>query len=355
MSQSIRITKTENPLPKPDQNNLGFGRYHTDHMFVMNYTEGTGWHDARIIPYSSLTMDPFTMVLHYGQAVFEGLKAYRTKDDRILLFRPRKNMERLNISNDRVCIPAVDVDFAVDAIKKLVEVDKDWVPSAEGTSLYIRPFIIATDEFLGVNVSSTYLFIIVLSPVGAYYKEGFNPTKIYVETNYVRSVKGGVGYAKVPGNYAASLKAQVEAKKLGYSQVLWLDGVERKYVEEVGTSNVFFLIGDEVVTPPLEGSILPGITRDTTIEILKNNGYKVNERRVALPELIEAYEKGLLKETFATGTAAVISPIGELNCGGNKLTINEGKIGKLSQWLYNTITGIQSGAIEDKFGWTTEV
>jgi len=352
---TITIEKTSSPKPKPDQNNLGFGEIFTDHMFIMDYTEGIGWHDARIIPYAPLSIDPATMVLHYGQAVFEGLKAYKTKDGRVLLFRPEQNVARINVSNERLCIPPLDVDSAVEAIKAVVKVDQDWIPDAEGTSLYIRPFIIATDPYLGVRPSNTYKFIIILGPVGAYYPEGIDPVKIYVESNYVRAVLGGLGFTKTPANYAASLKAQVEAKYKGYTQVLWLDGVDKKYVEEVGTMNVFFVIGDEVVTPSLEGSILPGITRDSTITLLKSWGVKVSERRISIQELYDAHAQGILTEAFGTGTAAVISPIGELNWDGNQIFVNDGKIGDLSQRIYDSITGVQNGTLEDKFGWTVEV
>ncbi len=353
--ETIKKILTQNPKTKPDQKNLGFGDYFTDHMFIMDYTEGKGWHDPRIVPYAPLSLDPAAMVLHYGQAIFEGMKAYRADDGRVLLFRPRKNMERVNISNDRLCIPQIDVDFCVECIKELIKVEKDWIPTEPGTSLYIRPFIIATDPHLGVRASATYQFIVILSPVGAYYKEGINPVKIYVEPFYVRAVKGGIGFAKTPGNYAASLKAQVEAKEKGYTQVLWLDGVEKKYIEEVGTMNVFFVIGDEILTPSLEGSILAGITRMSTIELLKSLGLKVTERRITIQEIIDAKENGTLKEAFGTGTAAVISPIGELYMDGTVIPINEGKIGELSQKIYDTITGIQSGKVEDTFHWTTLV
>jgi branched-chain amino acid aminotransferase len=355
MSSEIKIIKNTSPKPKPDQSNLGFGNYFSDHMFIMDYTEGKGWHDPRIVPYAPLELDPATMVLHYGQAIFEGLKAYRTRDNRILLFRPGRNMERVNISNDRLCIPPIDIDFCVEAVKELVRIEQDWVPSSEGTSLYIRPFIISTDPYLGVRASKTYKFIVILSPVGAYYPEGINPVKIYVENNYVRAVKGGIGFAKTPGNYAASLKAQVEAKEKGYTQVLWLDGVEKKYIEEVGTMNVFFKIKGEVVTPSLEGSILSGITRDSTIQLLKSWGINVSERRISISEIYEAHADGTLEEAFGTGTAAVISPIGELNWDGNKISVNGGKIGELSAKIYDTITGIQSGTLEDKLNWTVEV
>jgi len=355
MSYQITIEKTKNPKQKPDQNNLGFGLNFTDHMFIMDYTEGTGWHDPRIVPYAPLSLDPSCMVLHYGQAIFEGLKAYKGENGEILLFRPEKNMQRVNISNDRLCIPPIDVDFAVEAVKTLVKVDKDWIPEAEGTSLYIRPFIISTDPYLGVRPSNTYKFIIILCPVGAYYKEGINPVKIYVENKYVRAVKGGIGYAKTPGNYASSLKAQMEAKEKGYTQVLWLDGVEKKYVEEVGTMNVFFKINGEVITPSLEGSILAGITRNSTIELLNSMGIKVTERKISIGEIYEAHAKGTLEEAFGTGTAAVISPIGELNWDGKTIEINNGKIGELSSKIYNTITGIQSGKLQDTFGWTVKI
>lgn len=349
---NISITKTTNPKQKPDQNNLGFGTYFTDHMFIMDYTEGKGWHDPRIVPYAPLEMDPASMVLHYGQAIFEGLKAYKATNGHILLFRPDKNMARVNSSNDRLVIPRIDEDFCVQAIKKLVNVDSDWIPDAPGTSLYIRPFIIATDPFLGVRPSDTYKFIVILSPVGAYYKEGMNPVKIYVESNYVRAVKGGLGFAKTVANYASSLKAQVEAKHSGYTQVLWLDGIEKKYIEEVGTMNVFFKIDGEIITPSLEGSILPGITRMSTIELLKKSGLKVTERRISIQELYDAHAAGKLDEAFGTGTAAVISPIGEFNWDGNAITVNGGKIGPVAQQVYDTITGIQSGELEDTFGWT---
>lgn len=351
----ISTEKTSAPKTKPDQNNLVFGKNFTDHMFIMDYTEGRGWHDPRIIPYQPLVMEPSSMILHYGQAIFEGLKAYKASDGRVLLFRPHQNMARVNVSNERLCIPPIDVDDMVEAIKAVVKMDRDWIPEAEGTSLYIRPFIIATDPYLGVRPSNTYKFMIILCPVGAYYPEGIDPVKIYVENKYVRAVKGGIGFAKTPGNYAASLKAQMEAQAKGYTQVLWLDGVERKYIEEVGTMNVFFKIDGEVITPALEGSILAGITRDSTIDLLKDWGIRVTERRLGIEEIYEAHARGKLEEAFGTGTAAVISPIGELNWDNQIISINNGQTGELSQRIYDTITGIQSGELEDKFGWTVEV
>ena len=354
--QEIKVELTKQPKAKPtDETKLGFGSIFTDHMFVMNYDEGQGWHDARIVPYGPIELDPSAMCLHYGQTVFEGMKAYRAKDGRVLLFRPEKNMARLNVSNERLCIPKIDEAFALKCIEKLVSIEKDWIPTAEGTSLYIRPFIFATDAHVGVHPGKHLMFMVICSPVGAYYPEGLNPVKIYVESKYVRAVRGGMGYAKTGGNYAASLKAQDEAEDQKYTQVLWLDGVERKYVEEVGTMNVFFVIGDEVVTPALQGSILPGVTRMSAIEILKSWGLNVSERPIEIQEIYDAYQNGQLKEAFGTGTAAVISPIGQLKWDDHVMEINNGKIGEISQRLYDTLTGIQWGNIEDTMHWTVEV
>lgn len=352
----IRCELTKAPKKKPeDESKLGFGNYTTDHMFMMNYDEGEGWHDARIVPYAPLSIDPSAMCLHYGQEVFEGLKAYRGPDGTVRLFRPDKNMERLNQSNDRLCIPPVDQELAVEAVRKLVEIDQDWIPSAPDTSLYIRPFIFAVDPKLGVHPAKHLIFMVILSPVGAYYPEGLNPIKIFVENKYVRAVRGGMGNVKTGGNYAASLKAQAEAEKINYTQVLWLDGVERKYIEEVGTMNVFFKIGGEIVTPSLDGSTLPGITRMSVIELLRHWGYTVTERLISIDEVAEASANGTLEEAFGSGTAAVISPIGEFLYGENHMGINRGEIGEVSQRLYNELTGIQWGRQADPFGWTVEV
>jgi branched-chain amino acid aminotransferase len=352
----IKVDLTKNPKSKPEnEDNLGFGNIFSDHMFMMDYTEGRGWHDARIVPYGPIAYEPSIMVLHYGQTIFEGLKAYRASNGKIVLFRPDQNIKRLNESCDRLCIPRIDEEFGIEAIRKLVETDRDWVPHSHGTSLYVRPFIYATDPYLGVRPSHTYHFIIITGPVGAYYKEGLNPVKIYVESQYVRAVAGGIGAAKTAGNYAASLKAQMEAKEKGYTQVLWLDGVERKYVEEVGTMNVFFVIGDEVVTPALNGSILPGITRKSCIELLSSWGLKVSERRISIQEIYDANEKGLLKEAFGTGTAAVISPIGELFWNDRKITLSGGRIGELSGRLYDELTAIQYCEKPDRFNWIYEI
>jgi branched-chain amino acid aminotransferase len=353
--EQIQITLTKEKKAKPDENHLGFGKFFTDHMFMMNYSEGKGWHSPRIVPYGEISLSPAAMCLHYGQEVFEGLKAYKTEDGRILLFRPKKNMERLNVSNERLCIPAINEEFAVEAVKELVRIDADWIPTAKDTSLYIRPFIFGIDPFIGVHPSRELLFMVILSPVGAYYPEGLDPVKIFVEEKYVRAVKGGMGFTKTAGNYASSLKAQAEAAEKGFSQVLWLDGVERKYIEEVGTMNVFFVFEDEIVTPALQGSILSGITRMSAVEMLDAWGYTVHERSISIDELTEGIRSGKLKEAFGTGTAAVISPIGEFYACGERLQVNCGEIGALSQRLYDCLTDIQNGRAIDTFGWTLEV
>ncbi len=350
----IKITKTTNPKAKPE-GPLGFGKIFTDHMFIMDYTEGKGWHDPRVVPYHDLTLSPACLVFHYGQEMFEGLKAYKGDDGRSYLFRPDMNGKRTNNTNDRLCIPQIPVEDFVQAVKTVVKVDEDWIPTEPGTSLYVRPFIIATEPFLGVDVSETFMFIIILSPSGAYYEEGLAPVGIWIEDDYVRAVRGGMGYAKTGGNYAASLAAQVKAHDGGYSQVLWLDGVERKYIEEVGAMNIFFKIDGKVVTPMLNGSILPGITRDSVLTICRDWGIPTEERKVSVDELIEAQKTGKLEEVFGSGTAAVISPVGKLRYKDEVMTIGNGEIGQLSQKLYDTVTGIQLGKIEDKFGWRVEV
>ena len=351
---NISITRTTTPKQKPSPDTpLGFGKIPTDHMFIMNYTEGKGWHDARIVPYQNISLAPSAMVFHYAQEMFEGLKAYKGVDGKTRLFRPEMNAKRANASNERLCIPQLPEEDFVEAVKAIVKVDEDWIPTTEGASLYIRPFIIATDEFLGVAPSKTYLFIIILSPSGAYYASGLAPVGIWIEDDYVRAVKGGIGYAKTGGNYAASLAAQVKAHDDGYSQVLWLDGVERKYIEEVGAMNIFFKIDGKIITPMLNGSILPGITRNSVINVCKSWGYEVEERKISVDELLEAQKGGKLEECFGTGTAAVISPVGKLRFKDDVMTINNNEIGPVSQKLYDTITGIQWGKCEDTFGWTT--
>ena len=354
--QTIRIERTTAPKEKPGQDNpLVFGTIFTDHMFVMDYNEENGWHDPRIIPYQPLVLEPSCMVFHYGQEMFEGLKAYKADDGRILLFRPDKNIERANRSNRRLCIPEIPADIFLEALKTLVKVDADWIPTKPGTSLYIRPFVIATDPFLGVRPSHTYKFIIILSPVGAYYESGLDPVKIWIEDEYVRAVKGGIGEAKTGGNYVASLASQVKAHEEGYAQVLWLDGIHRKYIEEVGAMNIFFKINGTVVTPALNGSILPGVTRDSAIQLCKMWGIPVEERQISVDEVIKTAESGEMEECFGTGTAAVVSPVGELRYENEKMPISNNHIGELTQRIYDTITGIQLGRIEGPEGWSVEV
>ena len=352
----IKFIPTQNPKPKPDWSKLGFGKYFTDHMFVMDYTEGKGWHDPRIVPFGDITLSPAAMVLHYGQEMFEGLKAYLSPDGRILLFRPQKNIERMNETNRRLCIPEVDPDDVLEAIKAIVRTDRDWIPSLPGTSLYIRPFIFATDPYLGVRISQTYKFMIILSPVGAYYPEGINPVKIWIEDDYVRAVKGGIGEAQTGGNYVASLNAQIKAYSEGYTQVLWLDAKERRYVEEVGTMNIFFKIDNVLITAPLDnGTILAGITRDSVINLARDMGYTVEERQLSIEDVFDAHKDGRLEEVFGTGTAAVISPVGRMNWKDNIIEINGGRMGELSQKLYERITAIQYGKEPDKYGWIEKI
>ncbi|MGN0648652.1 MAG: branched-chain amino acid aminotransferase [Oscillospiraceae bacterium] len=353
---NIRFEKAPTLKQKPaDETKLGFGKIFTDYMFIMDYKTGEGWHDARIVPYGNLSLSPAALCLHYGQEVFEGMKAYRRADGGIQLFRPEENFKRLNSSNERLVIPELPVEMAMEGLMELLKIEKDWVPSAEGAALYIRPFIIAVDPFLGVRPGDEYLFIIILSPSGAYYASGLDPVKIYVESKYVRAVRGGMGYTKTGGNYAASLIGQDEAHKEGYSQVLWLDGVEQKYIEEVGAMNIFFIVDGEVITPALQGSILPGITRKSVIELCKSWGMKVTERRISIAEIAEAYDAGKLDEVFGTGTAAVISPVGHLKYGDKIMEINDNKIGAVSQKIYDTMTGMQWGKIADQFGWIVPV
>jgi branched-chain amino acid aminotransferase len=352
---NIEITLCSNKKTIPPFDRLEFGRSFTDHMFIWDYTEGKSWHDPRIVPYQPITLDPAATVLHYGQTVFEGLKAYLTKDEQILLFRPDQNMKRLNRSNDRMCMPQIDEKLTLSALKQLINIDKDWIPTVEGTSLYIRPIMIATEPYLGVAPSKSYQFMIILSPVGSYYKEGINPVKIAVESEFVRAVAGGTGNAKTGGNYAGSLKASEIASKKGYSQVLWLDGKENQYIEEVGSMNIFFKINGEVITPELNGSILEGITRKSVLELLKYWKIPVVERPISIHEIQQAYNQSLLEEAFGTGTAAVISPVGELFWQNEKLIINNGETGQLSKRLYDSLTGIQNGTVEDPFGWTVRL
>jgi branched-chain amino acid aminotransferase len=351
MSVKIEKIAASELKAKPDQNKLGFGVNFTDYMLVMSYREGDGWQEPVIKKYGNFSLDPAAMSLHYGQAIFEGLKAYRGKDDQIHLFRPEDNLRRMNDSASRMCMPNIPVGEVLEALKKLLDLERDWVPGTPGATLYIRPTMIATEAALGVRPSREYLFFIILSPVGAYYAEGFNPVKIYVTDDYVRAVRGGVGNVKTAGNYAASIMAALEAQGKGYTQVLWLDAIERKYVEEIGTSNIFFMINDELITPALSGSILPGITRDSVIKLAMEWGIKVTEREISIDEVIAALEDGSLQEAFASGTAAVISPVGALNYKGKEFAINGEETGQLAQRLFDELQGLQFGEGEDPFGW----
>ncbi|MCI8423568.1 MAG: branched-chain amino acid aminotransferase [Lawsonibacter sp.] len=353
--EEIKITRATALKEKPDPSKLVFGKAMTDHMFIVDYDEDQGWHDPRIIPYGPLAIDPAAKVLHYAEEIFEGLKAYRTESGSIQLFRPDCNIERMNQSAQRLCLPQIPQELALAGITELVKLEQDWVPSAKDTSLYIRPFMIGLDAALGVHASHHVQYIVVVCPVGAYYPEGLDPVKIYVEDQDVRAVKGGTGMAKTGGNYAASLRASDLAEKSGYSQVLWLDGVHRKYIEEVGSMNVMFKIAGKILTPDLNGSVLDGITRRSCIQLLKDWGYAVEERRISAEELFQAAEDGTLEEAWGTGTAAVVSPIGELAMGSKKVIVSGNQIGEITQKLYDELTGIQWGRIADPHGWIVPI
>ncbi|MGI5963364.1 MAG: branched-chain amino acid aminotransferase [Lawsonibacter sp.] len=353
--EEIKITRAATLKEKPDSSKLVFGTAMTDHMFIVDYDEGRGWHDPRIVPYGPLQIDPAAKVLHYAEEIFEGLKAYRTADGSIQLFRPDCNIQRMNASAQRMCLPQIPMELALAGITELVKVEQDWVPSEKDTSLYIRPFMIGLDAALGVHASHHCQYIVIVCPVGAYYPEGLNPVKIYVEDEDVRAVRGGTGMAKTGGNYAASLRAGDRAEKAGYSQVLWLDGVNRKYIEEVGSMNVMFKVAGKILTPDLNGTVLPGITRRSCIQLLKDWGYEVEERRISAEELFTAAENGQLEEAWGTGTAAVVSPIGELAMGEKKVTVSDNQIGPVTQRLYDELTGIQWGRLPDTHGWTVKV
>jgi branched-chain amino acid aminotransferase len=355
MRDTIRITRATTRKPRPRDHELGFGTVFTDHMFVADFQEEKGWYDPRIEPYAPITLEPAAAVLHYAQAVFDGLKAFRGTDGRVRLFRPQKHVERMNGSARRLRIPELDPDLALRSLVELVRLDQDWVPASVGTALYIRPTIIASEPFLGVRPAKSYLYFVILSPVGSYYKEGMNPVRIRVEDRYVRAVDGGVGGAKTGGNYAASLLAAEEAHAAGFTQVLWLDGRERRYLDEVGTMNFMLRIGDEVWTPPLTGTILPGVTRDSALTLLRDWGVRVSERPIAIDEVVAAARQGTLREAWGTGTAAVISPVGELAYKGERFVVNDGKTGELTQRLYDAIVDIQYARAADARGWTVPV
>ena len=347
----IRIEKTQNPGVMPAEDKLGFGKVFTDHMLLVDWSEELGWQDARIVPFGRISLHPSSTVLHYGAEIFEGLKAYRRADGGVQLFRPMENVKRMNRSAERMSLPQMDEKDMLKLITTFVKLEERWVPKSFGTSLYLRPFLFGNDEVLGVHAVKNATFMLIASPSGSYYAEGINPVGIMIESEDVRTVRGGTGYAKCGGNYAASTRAGERAAKKGYSQVLWLDGVERKYIEEVGAMNVMFKIDDEIVTPMLTGSILPGITRKSCIEVLRDMGYSVSERLISIDELLGALKEGRLQEAWGCGTAAVVSPIGKLACGEKEYVIGGGKIGPITQKLYDILTGIQWGKEEDKFGW----
>ena len=353
---NIRIEKTTCPKVKPaDESKLGFAKIFSDHMFVMDYAEGKGWHDARVVPYAPFSLDPATVVLHYAQELFEGMKAYRTAEGKIQLFRPESNAQRFVDGCERMGIPPIPVEDFIDAVKALVKVDEEWVPHMDGTSLYIRPFVIATDVGLGVHASKNYIFCVIAAPSGAYYAEGINPVKIYVEDEYIRAAPGLTGAVKCGGNYAASIKAGELAEKKGYSQVLWLDGVEKKYVEEVGAMNIMFKIDGKIYTAACTGTVLPGVTRRSIIELCRDWGYEVIEGKLAIADIMQAGREGKLEEVWGTGTAAVVSPVKELTWKDESVEISGGKIGELTQKLYDTLTGIQWGKLPDTKGWIVAV
>ena len=351
----IKITKTTTPSEMPPEDKLGFGKVFTDHMLIVDWEEGKGWFDARIEPFGDIRVHPASTVLHYGAEIFEGLKAYRRADGGVQLFRPMENIKRMNNSAERMSLPQMDEEEMLQLLTTFVKLEEKWVPKSFGTSMYLRPFLFGNDEALGVHAVKHATFMIIASPSGSYYKEGINPVGIMIENEDVRTVRGGTGYAKCGGNYAASTRAGERAAKKGYSQVLWLDGVERKYVEEVGAMNVMFKIDGEIVTPLLTGSILPGITRKSCIEVLKSKGYTVQERLLSVDELLQALKDGRLEEAWGCGTAAVVSPIGKLAFGDEEYVVNGGKIGEVTQTLYDTLTGIQWGKIEDDFGWVYKI
>lgn len=350
----IHITKTKTPKPKP-QGNLDFGKTFTDHMFLMDYTQDLGWQNPRIVPYDNLSLSPAAMVFHYGQESFEALKAYKNEDGSIYLFRPEMNARRLNQSNERLCIPTLPEETFVEAVSALVKLDAPWLPAAAGTSLYIRPFVIATEAFLGVTASNSYLFVIILSPCGPYYPSGQKPIGIWVEDSFVRAAPGGVGFAKTGGNYAASFVAGRRAQEAGYMQVLWLDGLERRYIEEAGFMNIFFKIAGRIITPALNGTILPGITRDSVISLCQKWGLPVEQRRISIDEIVTAHQSGTLEEVFGTGTAAIVAPIETIAYKNQALSIKDKGVSALSKHLYDTITAIQRGQLTDSFGWRVQV
>ncbi|MCB9422684.1 MAG: branched-chain amino acid aminotransferase [Ardenticatenaceae bacterium] len=338
------------PVPEHD---FGFGNKFANRMFSQKYTAGVGWHDAQIGPYAPFTLDPATAVFHYAQEIFEGLKAYRRPDGNINLFRPWENMKRFNNSARRMAMAPVDEEEHLAAIAKLVELESKWVPRVPGAALYIRPTMIATEAALGVHASTEYLHYVIIGPVGSYFKEGFNPVPVYISDQYRRAVRGGVGSAKTGGNYAASLFVGEDAKTKGYSQVLWLDAIEGRYIEEVGAMNIAFVYeGKHIVTPQLTGSILPGVTRDSVLTLGRDLGYEVSEEQIDVNEMLADVQSGRITEVFGCGTAAVIAPVGKFGYKDEEYIINNYEVGPVAKQLFDELTGIQYGRIPDRFGWT---
>jgi branched-chain amino acid aminotransferase len=354
--ENLKITKTEQSrMSGIDYSNLGFGKFFSDHMFVVDYADGA-WGEPRIDPYGPMDIEPANCTLHYGQTIFEGMKAYRSVKGGVNLFRPYMNAKRMNNSAVAVCIPTIDEEIFVDGIRELIAIDNYFIPRERGHSLYLRPFAFGTGNFLGVQASSRYRFMIITSPVASYYPEGLNPVRIKVDEEHIRAVRGGLGQAKTAANYAASLFAGTQAKKEGFAQVLFLEAVTRDFVDEIGAMNIIFVIDDELITPPLtQGSILPGITRDSVLHLARHWGLKVSERSIGIREIHEAHKSGKLQEAFGTGTAAVISPVGEFVYRGESMVVNDRNIGPLAQKFYDTVTGIQYGELEDSFGWIENI
>ena len=357
MTGPIRVTRATEAQrrPRPVPGKLSFGTHFSDHMFLLDFSPDRGWHSPRIEPYRALSLEPSALCFHYGQTIFEGLKAYKNEKDEVYLFRWRQNLERMNRSADRMCMPELEAGIFGEALHELISLDSDWIPSSKGSSYYMRPVMIANEEVVGMRSSSTYLFYIIGCPVGPYYPHGFSPVNIWVSDSDVRASRGGTGEAKTGGNYGGSLRAQKEAKAKGFDQVLWLDALEQRYVEEVGTMNIFFLMDGVLVTPPLAGTILPGVTRDSVIDIAREWGIPVEERPIAIDEVFAAVDKGRMQEVFGAGTAVVIAPVGGLSYRGRQVNIGNGAVGPIAQKLYHYLLDLQRGDIEDKFGWVERV
>lgn len=352
---SFPVTRNSSPKPIPEDVGDTFGAYFTDHMFLMNYKTGKGWHDHRIVPFGPVPMHPSASAIQYGQSIFDGYKAYRCEDGMVRLFRPHAHIDRINKSTARMCMPAVDPQELINAMVQLVDLDRDWIPHQKGKALYVRQTMIGTEGFMAVRPANEYLFMLFLSPVGNYYAEGVNPVKILVSDTYVRAARGGIGAAKAAANYGASLLATEDAKRKGYTQVLWLDSVERRFIEEVGTMNIMLKIGNEIVTPPLSDSILPGVTRLSALQLMREWGLTVSERQVDINDLIAGVRSGLVDEVWGVGTAAVVSPVGQLSYRDETVVVGGGKTGAVTQRLYDSVTRLHTMGGDDPYGWRVNV